>query len=152
MSLSHDDLVALALGGLAPDEAERARAELENDPAAQAELASIEKHMDLHEQTTTIAPAPRVFAELRERLEEPATPSRSLLGRFWMPFAAAALVMAAFFVPRPDAKVTVAEVEELVEPGELDANFVHTPGIYVNRIIQGKDYEKPIEFRTTRDA
>lgn len=50
------------------------------------------------------------------------------------------------------ATVTIAEVEELVEPGELDPNFVHTPGIYVDRIIKGASYDKPIEFRTTRDA
>jgi len=47
-------------------------------------------------------------------------------------------------------KITIAEVEELVEPGELDANFIHTPGIYVHRIFQGKDYEKRIEQRTVR--
>lgn len=47
-------------------------------------------------------------------------------------------------------KVTIAEVEELVEPGELDPNFIHTPGIYVHRIFQGKDYEKRIEQRTVR--
>ncbi len=46
--------------------------------------------------------------------------------------------------------VTIAEVEELVEPGELDPNFIHTPGIYVHRIFQGKDYEKRIENRTVR--
>lgn len=46
--------------------------------------------------------------------------------------------------------VTIAEVEELVEPGELDPNFIHTPGIYVHRIFQGKDYEKRIEQRTVR--
>ena len=46
-------------------------------------------------------------------------------------------------------KVTVAEVEELVEVGELDPDLIHTPGIYVDRIIQGTDYEKRIEFRTT---
>jgi 3-oxoacid CoA-transferase len=45
-------------------------------------------------------------------------------------------------------KVTVAEVEELVEVGELDADQIHTPGIYVDRIIQGARYEKRIEFRT----
>ena len=45
--------------------------------------------------------------------------------------------------------VTVAEVEELVEVGELDPDLVHTPGIYVDRIIEGADYEKRIEFRTT---
>ncbi|MEM6993936.1 MAG: CoA transferase subunit A [Myxococcota bacterium] len=50
------------------------------------------------------------------------------------------------------ATVTIAEVEELVEPGELDPNFVHTPGIYVDRIIKGAAYEKPIEFRTTAEA
>jgi 3-oxoacid CoA-transferase subunit A len=49
-------------------------------------------------------------------------------------------------------KITIAEVEELVEPGELDPNFIHTPGIYVDRIIVGPSYKKPIEFRTTREA
>ena len=47
-------------------------------------------------------------------------------------------------------KITIAEVEELVEPGELDPNFVHTPGIYVSRIFQGVGYEKRIEQRTVR--
>ncbi len=47
-------------------------------------------------------------------------------------------------------KITIAEVEELVEPGELDPAHVHTPGIYVNRIFVGKDYEKRIEQRTVR--
>src|SRR5471032_41602 len=42
-------------------------------------------------------------------------------------------------------KVTVAEVEELVAPGQLDPDTIHTPGIYVKRIIQGKNYEKRIE-------
>jgi 3-oxoacid CoA-transferase len=49
-------------------------------------------------------------------------------------------------------KVTVAEVEELVEVGELDPDQIHTPGIYVDRIIEGPAYEKRIEFRTTRGA
>lgn len=47
-------------------------------------------------------------------------------------------------------KITIAEVEELVEPGELDPNFIHTPGIFVQRIFQGSTYEKRIEQRTTR--
>jgi 3-oxoacid CoA-transferase subunit A len=47
-------------------------------------------------------------------------------------------------------KVTIAEVEELVEPGELDPNFIHTPGIFVNVIFQGENYEKRIEQRTVR--
>ena len=45
-------------------------------------------------------------------------------------------------------KVTIAEVEELVEPGELDPNQIHTPGIYVQRIFKGAHYEKRIEQRT----
>lgn len=47
-------------------------------------------------------------------------------------------------------KITIAEVEELVEPGELDPNFIHTPGIFVNHIFQGENYEKRIEQRTVR--
>ncbi|MFA8300968.1 MAG: CoA transferase subunit A [Hyphomicrobiales bacterium] len=46
-------------------------------------------------------------------------------------------------------KVTIVEVEELVEPGELDPNFIHIPGVFVQRIYQGSNYEKRIEFRTT---
>lgn len=45
-------------------------------------------------------------------------------------------------------KITIAEVEELVPVGELDPNTIHTPGIYVQRIFQGRDYEKRIEQRT----
>jgi len=48
------------------------------------------------------------------------------------------------------AKVTIAEVEELVELGELDPNAIVTPGIYVKRILQGEKYEKRIERRTVR--
>jgi 3-oxoacid CoA-transferase subunit A len=48
------------------------------------------------------------------------------------------------------AKVTIAEVEELVDVGELDPDQIHTPGIYVHRIFQGDAYEKRIERRTTR--
>jgi 3-oxoacid CoA-transferase subunit A len=47
-------------------------------------------------------------------------------------------------------KVTVAEVEQLVEPGDLDPDEVHTPGIFVQRIFQGAGYEKRIEQRTVR--
>lgn len=49
-------------------------------------------------------------------------------------------------------KVTVAEVEELVEIGELDANDIHTPGIFVQRVFKGDHFEKRIEQRTTRKA
>jgi 3-oxoacid CoA-transferase subunit A len=45
-------------------------------------------------------------------------------------------------------KITIAEVEELVAPGELDPNLIHTPGIYVHRIFKGTNYEKRIEQKT----
>ncbi len=55
----------------------------------------------------------------------------------------------------PDAitagKISVVEVEEIVEPGELDPDEIHLPGIYVNRLIKG-EFEKPIEKRTVREA
>ncbi|WP_290798589.1 CoA transferase subunit A [Flavihumibacter sp. UBA7668] len=49
-------------------------------------------------------------------------------------------------------KMTIAEVEELVPAGTLDPDHIHTPGIYVHRIFQGKDYEKRIEQRTSRPS
>src|ERR1700737_2656229 len=50
------------------------------------------------------------------------------------------------------AKVTIAEVEHLVEAGELDGDHIHTPSVYVKRIFQGELYEKRIERRTVRKA
>jgi 3-oxoacid CoA-transferase subunit A len=50
------------------------------------------------------------------------------------------------------AKVTIAEVEHLVGPGELDPDMVHTPSVYVKRIFQGELFEKRIEKRTVRKA
>lgn len=50
------------------------------------------------------------------------------------------------------AKITIAEVEHLVEPGQIDPDHVITPGIYVKRIIQGEHYERRIERRTVRSA
>ncbi|MGI8581652.1 MAG: CoA transferase subunit A [Chitinophagaceae bacterium] len=47
-------------------------------------------------------------------------------------------------------KITIAEVEELVEEGELDPNNIHTPGIYIHRIFKGENYQKRIEQRTVR--
>ena len=49
-------------------------------------------------------------------------------------------------------RVTIAEVEELVEPGELDADTIHTPGIFVQRVVLGANFEKRIERRTVREA
>ncbi len=50
------------------------------------------------------------------------------------------------------AKTTIAEVEELVEVGTLDPDHIHTPGIFVHRVVQGTGYEKRIERRTTRKS
>lgn len=47
-------------------------------------------------------------------------------------------------------KITIVEVDELVEPGELDPNHIHVPGVYVQRIFKGTNYEKRIEQRTVR--
>ncbi len=48
-------------------------------------------------------------------------------------------------------KITIAEVEELVPVGALDPNFIHTPGIFVQYILEGTDYQKPIERLTVRE-
>jgi 3-oxoacid CoA-transferase A subunit len=50
------------------------------------------------------------------------------------------------------ARFTIAEVEELVEPGQIDPHMVHTPGIYVKKVLQGRDYVKAIEKRTVRNG
>jgi len=57
-----------------------------------------------------------------------------------------------FNVPAATAgKVCVVEVEEIVEPGALDADSIHLPGVYVQRIVLGAPYDKRIEFRTVRE-
>jgi 3-oxoacid CoA-transferase subunit A len=48
--------------------------------------------------------------------------------------------------------MTIVEVEQIVEPGELDPELIDIPGIYVKRLFQGKNYEKRIERRTVRQA
>jgi len=50
------------------------------------------------------------------------------------------------------ARITIAEVEQLVEVGELEPDRIHVPSVFVKRIFQGKNYEKPIEKRTVRAA
>ena len=48
------------------------------------------------------------------------------------------------------AKITIAEVEEIVPVGSLDPDAIHTPGVYVDRLFQGRDYKRTIERLTTR--
>ena len=50
------------------------------------------------------------------------------------------------------ARITIAEVEEIVQPGELDPDEIHTPGIFVQRVVRGPSFEKRIERRTVREA
>jgi 3-oxoacid CoA-transferase subunit A len=50
------------------------------------------------------------------------------------------------------ARTTIAEVEHLVEPGEIAPDSIHTPGIFVRHIVQGATYERRVEKRTTRSA
>ncbi|MFN7147719.1 MAG: CoA transferase subunit A, partial [Myxococcota bacterium] len=50
------------------------------------------------------------------------------------------------------AKITIAEVEEIVEPGAIDPDAVHVPGIFVHRVLVGERYEKRIERRTVREG
>jgi len=49
------------------------------------------------------------------------------------------------------AKVTIAEVEEIVDPSELDPDQIHTPGVFVQRLVKGEGYSKTIEQLTTRE-
>ncbi|MDN5856395.1 MAG: succinyl-CoA--3-ketoacid-CoA transferase, partial [Actinomycetia bacterium] len=48
-------------------------------------------------------------------------------------------------------RITIAQVEHLVEPGEIDPDTVHTPGIHVQRVVHVPDVDKPVEFRTLRE-
>lgn len=50
------------------------------------------------------------------------------------------------------ARITIAQVEHVVEPGELDPDTVHTPGVHVHRVVPTPEADKPVEFRTTREA
>ena len=50
------------------------------------------------------------------------------------------------------ARVTIAEVEQLVEAGAIDPDHVHTPGVFVQHLFQGSGYEKRIERRTVRNG
>ena len=52
------------------------------------------------------------------------------------------------------AKITICEVEEIVEIGQIDSNNIHTPGIFIDRLLQGSNYEKRIEkiTHTTKEA
>jgi 3-oxoacid CoA-transferase subunit A len=100
----------------------------------------------------------RTFAyngETKEYLEEKAFEADFALVKAWKGDTAGNLIFrstARNFNPMMAmaGKITIAEVEELVEVGQLDPDQIHTPGIYVNRIFQGEKYEKRIEQVTVR--
>ncbi|ABV36064.1 3-oxoacid CoA-transferase [Shewanella sediminis HAW-EB3] len=92
----------------------------------------------------------------RHYVLEPALTADFALVRAWKADTMGNLVFrktAANFNPMmaTAGKITVVEAEQIVEPGELDPDHIHTPGIYVNRVIQGK-FEKRIEQRTVKAA
>lgn len=93
--------------------------------------------------------------ETKEYLEEKAFEADFAIVKAWKGDSAGNLIFrstARNFNPMMAmaGKITIAEVEELVELGELDPDQIHTPGIYVHRIFQGEKYEKRIEQVTTR--
>ena len=110
-----ENLVSLALGQLSGDEANRVRESIASDPVLARQFESIRAHLDLHSQVREIQPMPGGFDRLRARLEtEPHSPAeaaaaapagerpRSFFRRYWLSFAAAALLLVAVFVPRGD--------------------------------------------------
>jgi len=113
-------------------------------------------HPDGHVALASSAKETRVF-DGRTYVLEPAIVGDVALVKAWKGDAHGNLVYhhtAANFNPlmATAARVTIAEVEELVAVGDLDPNHIHTPGIYVHRIVQGSAYEKRIERRTLRTA
>ena len=97
-----EDLVALALGQLDDAQAGTLMVVLDRDAEAKAEADAIGRHLALHDAVPALRPEPALFERIRDRLDEQPAPmrARSLLGRFWMPLAAAALLLAAFVAPR----------------------------------------------------
>lgn len=99
MDAPREDLVAYALGGLPEGEIPRIAAAVATDTALARELKEIERHLRLHASAPGIEPAPALWEGIRSRLDEPAAP-RSLLRRFRLPAAAAALMALAFLWPQ----------------------------------------------------
>jgi len=93
----HEQLVALALGQLADDDARSLRASLEQDDAAAREYTEISAHFALHDQVEQLTPPPALWNRIRDEIDRSAP--RSFFERIWMPAAAAALVAFAFLVP-----------------------------------------------------
>jgi len=113
------DLVALALHQLPADEAEALRERVLSTPALAAELESIRRHFDFHAAVPEIQPSPMQFDRIREAIREEeqalaAPRPRSFWRRYWMSAAAAALLIAALILPRPDGPATTDPAPAMV--------------------------------------
>jgi hypothetical protein len=109
MDVLREDLVAYALGGLPAEETPRIAAAVAAHPALARELKEIERHLRLHGKAPQLSPAPALWEAIRSRLDEPRA-SRSLLHRFRLPAAAAALMALAFLWPQQSAMPGVVTV------------------------------------------
>jgi ferric-dicitrate binding protein FerR (iron transport regulator) len=121
MDITREDLVAFALGGLPPEDATRVAAAVAGDKDLKRELKDIERHMRLHEKAPRIEPPPALWASIQNRIEEP-VPRASLLRRFRLPLAAAALMAIALLWPQGSTSLVRVhgQVAER-EPGLFEA-------------------------------
>ncbi|MDH3590391.1 MAG: FecR domain-containing protein [Planctomycetota bacterium] len=98
---THEDLVALALGALGRDEASAVR-----EQADEAELAAVERHLELHDRVPRLTAESRLWRSIEAEIEAEPLAAQPLWRRYWMPLAAAALVMVALFMPNRGPEVT----------------------------------------------
>ncbi len=136
MDITREDLVAFALGGLPPGDAPRVAAAVASDKDLAKELREIERHMRLHDKAPRLEPPPALWSSIRERIEEPAPRQRSLLHRFRLPLAAAALIVFALLWPQGATGLTrvhghVAEREPGVYEASDVARVVTADGITI---------------------
>jgi ferric-dicitrate binding protein FerR (iron transport regulator) len=125
MDITREDLVAFALGGLPPEDAGRVAAAVAGDRNLARELKDIERHMRLHDRAPRIEPPPAVWASIRDRLDEEPAPRRSLVYRFRLPLAAAALMALALLWPQgTTGLVRVHGRMTEREPGVFEATSV----------------------------
>ena len=143
------NLIALLLGHYLKDNPNHIKMNLHEYQGKQL-LASYDVAIQNGEVASTVEEAIEAYKNIKER-----TNSDFAIVKAWKGDTNGNLIYKATarnFNPlmAMGGKITIAEVEELVEPGTLDSNHIHTPGIFVQRIFQGIDYEKRIEQRTVR--
>ena len=141
MSLSREDLVAHALNGL--DAGEHARIEAELDDSSLAELETIQAHLALHDHVLEVRPSPSLWRGIEERLHEPR--ARSFLERFWMPVAAAAMVVAALTLAGRPEPLSIRKLFGAIEKA-ADGSYTSTR---VSRIALGAGVVVTLDTDTT---